>query len=129
LNDPPSSYKRIILISERERLDVQYTPKADRTKYPQGFKYSFNYRAFLKGRWIPLIRWDNSHQGCHIDLHGVKRKLPDEKRVSLRSFEEVSDSVVDDLQRVRSAARSAIDEENIEKLNYSLKRIMGIRSQ
>ena len=128
MNNPPSSFKRIILISERERLDVQYTPKADRTKYPQSFKYSFNYRAFLKGRWITVIRWDNSHQGCHIDPHGMRRKFPDEKRASLQLFEEVSDSVVDDLQHIRSGVRSVLHEEDVERLDYVLRSVMKIQS-
>ncbi len=128
MDKPSPIFKRIILLSERERLDVEYTPKTDHAKYPQGFKYSFNYRAFIKGMWIPLVRWDNSHQGCHVDLHGVRRKIPDEKRASLRLFEEVSDSVVDDLQHIRSAARSVLDED-VEKLDYVLKSIVRTQLQ
>jgi len=124
LGNPSPSFKKIILLSERERLDVQYSPMADVARYPQAFKYSFNYRAFLKGRWIPLVRWDNSHQGCHIDLHGMRRKLPDEKRTGLQSFERVSDSIVDDLQHIRNAARSALDDEDLERLGTLLKSLM-----
>jgi len=129
LDNPSPSFKRIILLSERERLDVQYSPMADVARYPQGFKYSFNYRAFLKGRWIPLVRWDNSHRGCHIDLHGLRRKLPDETRTGLNSFERVSDTVVDDLQRIRNEVRSALDDEDLERLDHLLKSIMRIKPE
>jgi len=125
LNANPSlGFKRIILLSDRERLDVQYIPKINRARHPQGFKYSFNYRVFLKGRWVALLRWDNSHQGCHIDLHGMQEKHPDEKRAHMRLFEEISDSITDDLQLVRSTVRPALDNEDVEKIDYLLKNIL-----
>ena len=122
--NPSSGFKRIILFSERERLDVQYIPKINRAKHPQGFKYSFNYRVFLKGRWIALVRWDNSHQGCHIDLHGAQEKHLDEKRARMQLFEEISDSIADDLQQVRSTVRSAVDNDDVESIDYLLKNIV-----
>ncbi len=122
--NPSSGFKRIILLSDRERLDVQYIPKANRARHPQGYKYSFNYRVFLKGRWIALVRWDNSHLGCHVDLHGMQEKHLDVTRATTQSFEEISDSITDDLQQVRSTLRPAIDNEDMERIDYLLKDIL-----
>lgn len=72
------------------------------------------------------MRWDNSHQGCHIDLPEERRKVPDGKRDSLKSFEEISDSVVDDLQHIRSIVRSALDDEDFERLSFLLRSVLRI---
>lgn len=122
--NPSSGFKRIILLSDRERLDVQYIPKTNRARHTQGYKYSFNYRVFLKGRWIAIVRWDNRHQGCHMDLHGMQEKHHDVKRASMQSFEEISDSIADDLQHIRSTVRSALDNEDVESIDYLLRNIL-----
>lgn len=54
-------------------------------------------------------------------MHSMQGKLPDVKRASLQSFEEVSDSVVDDLKHIRSATQSALEEEDVERPDYVLK--------
>ena len=123
-SNPPRAFKRIVLLSESERLDIQYIPKANVRRFPQGFKYSFNYRAFLGGRWTPLVRWDNSHQGCHIDLLGSRVKLVDPKRSSLRSFEALSNSVVEELHSIRSTLRPAIAKEDTKRIDASLKHLL-----
>lgn len=120
-DDSAKSFKRIISLSETERLDVQFVPKSGARYLPLGFKYSFNYRAFIKGKWMHLVRWDNSHARCHIDILGSNNKIFDDKRAELGSFENISESVVEELFKIRTAIHSEIAGEDIQRIESLIK--------
>ncbi len=73
---------------------------------------------------MPLVRWDNSHRGCHIDLHVSGVKLVDMKRSSLQSFEELSSSVVEELGSIRSTLKPLIANEDLKSIVVSLKHLI-----
>jgi hypothetical protein len=58
----------VILLSEVEALDIQIWRVPVAEEYPEGIRYSYNYRLYVAGRWIDVVRWDNYHgEGPHRD--------------------------------------------------------------
>ena len=64
---------------------------------------------------------------CHVDVIGSRLKIADEKRMVLHSFQEISDSIIDELDRIRSAIKMGIDEEDIKSIESRLKHEIGFK--
>ncbi len=63
----------IIMLSEIEAIDIQIWKVPTTTKYPEGIRYSYNYRLYVEKRWIDVIRWDNYHSTKpHKDIKNPK---------------------------------------------------------
>ncbi|MEI4883993.1 DUF7718 family protein, partial [Klebsiella pneumoniae] len=89
---------------------------------------SFNYRVFMKGKWIHVVRWDNSHGRCHIDIIGSEVKLADKARGDIKLFEEVSSSIVDQLDYIRYTLSDVIQGENVLKSESKAKGLFGFEA-
>ena len=61
--------KRIVILSEIEKMDIivwQVPKSKDR---PEGVKYSVNYRRLKNDEWVSRIRVDNSEgKGHHLHI-------------------------------------------------------------
>lgn len=87
-----------IVLSETEVLDIQVWKVPKTRKYPEGIRYSYNYRLFNGKQWLDIIRWDNYHGAKpHMDIKdpetGDMRKEPDVFRKP--------DEIVDTLFKMR----------------------------
>ena len=57
------------MLSESERLDLNLWRVPKDNDYPEGLKYSINYRVLRSDEWVEQIRIDNKErQGHHLHL-------------------------------------------------------------
>ncbi len=67
--------KRTIIESETERIDLNLWKVPIDKNYPEGVKYSINYRELVNNKWMDKIRIDNKKREGH-HLHFLKQKKP-----------------------------------------------------
>ena len=61
--------KRIIILSELEKIDINVWQVPKSKERPEGIKYSVNYRILENDEWVSKIRVDNSEgKGHHLHI-------------------------------------------------------------
>lgn len=59
-------------------------------EYPEGIRYSYNYRLYAGERWVDVIRWDNHHsKRPHRDVRDPKTGKETSEPDAFRTPEEV----------------------------------------
>ncbi len=68
--------KRIIILSENEKMDINVWQVPKSQNKPEGIKYSVNYRILINDDWVSRIRIDNSEgKGHHLHIDDAEEEF------------------------------------------------------
>lgn len=92
-----------IPLSEIDAIDLLVWKVPVTKEYPEGIRYSYNYRLYIGERWIDVVRWDNHHSaGPHKDVRdpetGNKASEPDRFRTP--------DEIIDLIYEIRDEIKA-----------------------
>ena len=76
--------KQSVWIRRTERVDALRIRKDDRVRY-----YSFTYLVKDRGRWRPVVRWDNFQSQPHVDKYDENGGLIEQRTAMEKELKEV----------------------------------------
>ncbi|MFQ6061424.1 MAG: hypothetical protein ACE5KV_09080 [Thermoplasmata archaeon] len=78
--------KNRIWIHRNEVLDALEVLENNKVRF-----YSYTYKAYMGGSWIPLLRFDNWEIGSHYDKYDENGSLVEQRPCPKKSLEEVAE--------------------------------------